>query len=74
MSYREHRNSLYSLGDRRRALLYGAVGVIAVTLTATTGSWRTPLGEVAWLVLIAGGIYAGIWVCCRPVAPSAGFR
>jgi hypothetical protein len=62
MSYREHRNSLYSLGDRRRALLYGAVGVIAVTLTATDRLWRSSLGEVAWLVLIAGGIYAGIRV------------
>jgi hypothetical protein len=62
ISYREHRNSLYLLGDRRRALLYVAIGVIAVTLTATARLWHSPLGSVAWLVLIAGAIYAGIWV------------
>jgi hypothetical protein len=62
LSYRDHRNTLYSLGDRRRTLLYVAVGVLAVTLTATGRMWNSPLGSVAWLVLIAGGIYAGIWV------------
>ena len=62
VSYREHRNTLYSLGHRRRALLYIAVGVIAVALTATSRMWQSPLGSVAWLVLIAGAVYAGIWV------------
>ncbi|HLI58853.1 MAG TPA: hypothetical protein VKV21_04225 [Solirubrobacteraceae bacterium] len=62
VSYREHRNTLYLLGDRRRALLYIAIGVIAVTLTATSRLWQSPLGSVAWLVLIAAAIYAGIWV------------
>ena len=62
LSYREHRNTLYSLGDRRRGLLYVAIAVLAVTLTATSRLWSSSLGSVAWLVLIAGGIYAGIWV------------
>lgn len=62
VSYREHRNTLYALGDRRRALLYVAIAVIAVTLTATSRLWHSPIGSVAWLVLIAGAIYAGIWV------------
>jgi hypothetical protein len=62
LSYREHRNTLYSLGDRRRTLLYVAVGVLAVTLTATSRLWNSSLGSVAWLVLIAGGLYAAIWV------------
>ncbi len=62
LSYREHRNTLYSLGDRRRAILYTAVGVLAVTLTATSRLWTSSIGSVAWLVLIAAGIYAGIAV------------
>lgn len=58
LMYREHRNALYSLGDRRRAMLYIAAGVFAVTLTATSRLWATPLGSVAWLVLVAGSLYA----------------
>ena len=59
LMYREHRNALYSLGDVRRATLYAAVAVLAVTLTATDRLLHTSLGSVAWLVLIAGSLYAG---------------
>ena len=57
--YREHRNELYSLGERKRTALYVAIGVLAITLTATSRLWSTALGSVAWLVLVAGTIYAG---------------
>jgi hypothetical protein len=57
--YRQHRNELYSLGDRKRTSLYVAVGVLAVTLTATSRLWDSALGSVAWLVLVAGAVYAG---------------
>jgi hypothetical protein len=60
--YRERRNSLYSLGDRRRTILYCAVGAIVVTLTATSRLWSSSLGGVAWLVLMIGSIYAGATV------------
>ncbi len=56
--YRERRGSLYLLGDRRRAVLYGAVVVLAVTLTATSRLWGSPAGSVAWLVLVGGAVYA----------------
>lgn len=56
--YRQHRATLYGLGDRRRALLYVAVGVAAVTLTATTRLWSTGTGSVVWLVLIGAAAYA----------------
>jgi hypothetical protein len=56
--YRQHRATLYSLGDGRRAIVYVAVGVAAVTLTATSRMWASPAGSVAWLVLMAGAIYA----------------
>ena len=50
--YREHRVALYSLGDENRALLYGALGVLMLTLTATSVLWETSLGSIAWLVLV----------------------
>ena len=52
--YREHRGSLYLLGDGKRALLYSAAGVLAVTLTATNKLWSSPRGEIAWLALVGG--------------------
>jgi hypothetical protein len=57
--YREHRNALYSLGDQRRTGLYVAFGVLVLTLTATDRLWNSSLGQVAWLVLVAGSIYLG---------------
>jgi len=55
--YREHRVSLYALGDRRRAALYVAGGVVTLTLTATSRLWSTGTGEIAWFVLLAASAY-----------------
>jgi hypothetical protein len=66
--YREHRGSLYLLPDSRRALLYIAVAVFAVTLTATHRLWNSPAGSVAWLVLLGASVYVGfavIWAARR---------
>ncbi len=60
--YRQHRISLYGLGDRRRAVLYCALAVGTLTLTATPRLWQTSVGSVAWLVLLAAAIYAVIAV------------
>jgi len=57
--YREHRTSLLSFGDARRAVLYGAIAALAVTLTATDRLWHTSAGSVAWLVLMGASLYAG---------------
>ena len=54
--YREHRIALYSLGDRRRAILYVAVGVGTLTLSASRLT-HSPGGTVAWLVLLAGAVF-----------------
>ncbi len=62
LMYREHRTALYSLGDRRRAALYLAAGVLAVTLSATARLWRTSGGSVAWLALVGGAVYVGVTV------------
>jgi hypothetical protein len=58
LTYRERRVSLYSLGDGRRALLYVALGVATLTLTATSRLWNSGAGSVAWLILLAGSAYA----------------
>src|SRR6202012_3566425 len=66
--YREHRGSLYLLPDSRRALLYIAAGVLAVTLTATHRLWASAAGSVAWLVLVGASVYVGgaiIWAARR---------
>jgi hypothetical protein len=56
--YRQHRTTLYALGDRRRAILYLALAVAAVVLVGTSRLWRTSAGSVAWLVLLGASIYA----------------
>jgi hypothetical protein len=58
LTYRERRVSLYSLGDGRRALLYVALGVAALTLTATSRLLGSGAGSVAWLLLLGGSAYA----------------
>jgi len=58
LMYRQHRVALYSLGDRRRTILYIALGVAALTLTATSRMWQTGAGSVAWLLLIAAAVCA----------------
>jgi hypothetical protein len=55
--YRQHRAEVYGLGDRRRAAVYIAVGVAALTFTATSRLWSTAAGELAWFVLIVGAAY-----------------
>ena len=58
--YRQHRVTLYGLGDGRRAILYAALAVALVTLTGTSKLWRTGAGSVAWLVLMGAAAYAVI--------------
>ena len=56
--YREHRMTLYSLGDRRRAIVYVAVGVATLTFSASARLLVGGAGTVVWLVLIGGAAYA----------------
>jgi hypothetical protein len=62
--YRQHRSSLYSLGDNRRGALYVAAGVILLTLTANARLTSTAVGTLAFVVLLVGAaytIFAVIW-------------
>jgi hypothetical protein len=56
--YREHRMSLYSLGNRRRAVIYVAAGVVTLTLTASGRLFESGIGSVAWLLLLAASGFA----------------
>lgn len=58
LTYRQYRVTLYGLGEARRALLYVALGVGTLTLTATSRLLGTGAGSVAWLLLLAASIYA----------------
>jgi hypothetical protein len=56
--YLEHRTDLDSLGTHRRAALYVALGVGALTLSAANRLWASGIGTVVWLVVLAGCAYA----------------
>ena len=53
--YRENRVALHSLGDRHRALLYGAVALGVFASAARARMWERGLGELAWFVLVGAG-------------------
>jgi hypothetical protein len=55
--YRERRVDLDSLGDRHRALLYGAIAIVFATVAAQPRMWQTAFGEFAWFVLIGFAVY-----------------
>jgi len=56
--YLEHRMELDSLGTQRRAILYVAIGVAVLALSAIDRLWASGLGTVVWLVLLGGAGYA----------------
>ncbi len=60
--YRQHRVALYSLGDGRRAVLYGALAVAFLTLTASQKLWASSAGTIAWCVLLVASVYAAFAV------------
>lgn len=56
--YREHRSDLHALGTRNQTILYVALGVAAVTLTASGRLDSSSGGTVALILLLAGSAYA----------------
>lgn len=52
--YLERRIEILGLDDRHRVLLYGALVVGALSLTASSRLWATSAGTLAWLALIGG--------------------
>ncbi len=56
--YREHRVTIHGLGDRHRAMLYGAAAVAVFAVIARSRMWQTGFGELGWFVLVLGVLYA----------------
>jgi hypothetical protein len=67
--YKEHRETLFTLEERQRGLLYGALAMIAFALVATTRMWQAPggLGAVLWLAMLgaAGWAIYSVWRAYR---------
>ena len=61
--YVQNRETIYGLDERMRALLYGSLAVIAITLVATDRMWDGGgLGAVLWLAFIGAAVYGLITV------------
>ena len=61
--YMEHRGALFMLEDRVRALLYGSIGMIALTFIASIRLWdEGGFGVLVWLALIGAGVFGCVTV------------
>ena len=58
VTYRQNRMALYTLGGRRRAVLYASAGLVVLTLTATSRLFTSTAGKVVWLLLLVAAAYA----------------
>lgn len=61
--YLENRYTIASLPDSDRGLLYGALGVMVVTVAAGDKLFGSGPGTLLWLILVAGSIAAlvAVW-------------
>jgi hypothetical protein len=57
---RQSQLTLATLSDGRRAILYGALGLIALLIAGTSELFSTGGGTLAWILLLAASI-AAIW-------------
>lgn len=57
---RQNQLTLAALGDGRRAILYGALGLIALLIAGSDELFSTGGGTVAWIALLGGSV-AAIW-------------
>jgi hypothetical protein len=56
--YRENRYDIDGLGDRWRALAYGAIGLLVLAMAARVKLFETSGGTFAWIVAVAASAYA----------------
>ena len=61
--YMEHRQDIFMLEDRARALLYFSFVMIALALIATSRLFdEGGIGVIVWLMLIGAGVYGCVVV------------
>ena len=58
--YRQNQLTLTALSDGRRAILFGALGLIALLIAGTDEFFASGGGTLAW-VLLLGAAVAAIW-------------
>jgi multisubunit Na+/H+ antiporter MnhB subunit len=56
--YRERRMDIDGLGDRWRALFYGAIGVAVLDMAARPRLRETDGGTIVWIALLGAAAYA----------------
>jgi hypothetical protein len=56
--YRENQLTIAGLSDASRAVLYGALGVIALLIAAADELFATGAGTLAWIALLALSVLA----------------
>jgi hypothetical protein len=59
---RQNQLTLATLNDRRRAILYGALGVIALLIVGSDELFATGGGTLAWVLLLGASVGAIWWV------------
>jgi hypothetical protein len=56
--YRERRMDIVGLGDRWRAIFYGAIGAVVLAMAARPQLVETGAGTLLWLAVVAGAAFA----------------
>jgi hypothetical protein len=61
--YRENRVAIFSLGDKHRALAYGAIALVVIALAGSKKLTDTGLGSLVFVALLLGAVGAGyaVW-------------
>jgi len=62
---RQNQLTLATLDDRRRGLLYGALGMIVFLIAGTDKLFDSGGGTLLWILLLAGSFGAIFWVWSR---------
>jgi hypothetical protein len=56
--YKENQLTIATLGDGRRAILLGAIGMIALLIAGSPKMFSTGAGTLAWIVLLCASVFA----------------